>query len=94
MILSAKFRVKDGVPYSIEKPTGTQFRCGACGEVFYHRKELDKHMKIEKKNIPIKEIKFPGINQRITVNLYYYQNTKEETIVNFSKFKEKFLKQF
>jgi len=88
MKLSAKFREKDGVPYSIEKPTGTQFRCGVCGGVFYHKNELDKHLKYEKKNLPLKNLKFPRTNEKITVNLYYFQDTKESTIFNLSKFTE------
>jgi len=90
MKLSAKFRERDGIPFAIEKPTGTQFRCGVCGKVFYHRNELEKHLKIEKKNLPINKLNFPKFNEKIEVNLYYYQDTREATLINFEKFKKRF----
>ena len=90
MKLSAKFRERDGIPFAIKKPTSTQYRYGDYDKVFYHRNELEKHLKIEKKNLPIKKLNFPKFNEKIEVNLYYYQDTREATLLNFEKFKKRF----
>jgi hypothetical protein len=88
MKLLAKFYEKDGVPFSIEKPTGMQYRCGVCGQVFFHKNEIEKHLKIEKNNTPFKSLKFPKFFEKISVNLYYFQDNKQAIFNNKIKLKD------
>jgi len=78
MKLSAKFRVKEGVPFSIETVSGTQYRCGICGKIFYERKDLDKHLLTEK-NKDFNCLKFPGLNENIFVKVIYTQDIRDRT---------------
>jgi len=78
MKLSAKFRMKEGVPFAIETISGTQFRCGICGEIFYKRVEFDKHLSLEKTDDKI-DIKFPQLNKNISISVIYTQDIRDRT---------------
>ena len=78
MKLSVRFRKKDDVPFSIEQLSGTQYRCGVCGEVFLSRPELEKHLKREK-SVPGNRLKFPRLNENIDVRVLYTQDLHDRT---------------
>jgi hypothetical protein len=42
--ISAKFRRRKGVPYTIEQFSGKQFRCRHCNKVFWEERKLDQHL--------------------------------------------------
>ena len=93
MKLTAKFRIKNGVPFSIETVSGTQFRCGICGKVFYKRIELERHLLSEKKQDNT-DLKFPRLNENVSVNVIYTQNIRDRTNPLYPKLRkgDKFLK--
>ena len=78
MKLSAKFRLKEDVPFAIETISGTQLRCGVCGGIFYKRVELDKHLSLEKTDDKT-DIKFPQLNKNISINVIYIQDIRDRT---------------
>ena len=78
MKLTAKFRLKNKVPFSIETLSGKQFRCGVCGEIFFKRDKLEKHLLTEKGK-HIDKLKFPETHQNIAVTVIYVQNIRDIT---------------
>ena len=78
MKISAKFRMKNGVPFSIEKLSGTQFRCGVCGKLFFDRESLDFHLEREKYDYKM-ELAFPKITGNISVKVIYTQDVRDRT---------------
>ncbi len=84
MKLSAKFRVKNGVPFSIEKLQGTFFRCGVCGKTYNTRKEIEKHLKNEKPGSDTK-LKFPELFSNVSVNVLYIRDIRDVTNSKFPK---------
>jgi len=76
MKLSVKFRTKGYVPFAIEKLNGIQYRCGVCGEVFFSRSHLDKHLRREKK-VSSNKLKFPDLNKVVSVRVLYTQDLND-----------------
>lgn len=76
--LTAKLRVKNKVPFAIETLTGQQFRCGVCGNIYYHREELDKHLEHEQGN-QFKKPHFPELDRNINVSVIYTQDIRDLT---------------
>lgn len=76
--LTAKFRIKDKVPFSIETFSGKIFRCGVCGTIFFSRDELEKHLPNEKNNI-FRDLKFPELDKNITISVIYTQDIRDLT---------------
>ncbi len=74
--LTAKFRIKNGIPFAIETLSGTQYRCGICRKVFFDRKELENHLKKEKSDV---DFNFPEINKNICVNVVYSTDLRDLT---------------
>ncbi len=93
MKISVRFRLKNNKPYSIERISGYQFRCGICGKVFFARKDLEKHLESEKDEIP-KKLKFPELNKNVSVSLLYSPDIRDLTKPKYAKLKlgEKLLK--
>ena len=78
MKLSAKFRLKNKLPFSIETLSGKQFRCGICGEIFFKRDKLEKHLLTEKGK-PFDKLKFPELYRNIAVTVIYTQDIRDIT---------------
>jgi len=76
--LTAKLRIKNGVPFAIETLTGKQFRCGICGKVYFHREELDRHLKRETPPESNK-FEFPRLDRNISVSVIYSQDIRDLT---------------
>lgn len=76
--LTAKFRIKDKVPFSIETLSGKIFRCGLCGIIFFSRDELEHHLPTEKGNIK-ENLKFPELDRNISINVIYTQDIRDLT---------------
>jgi hypothetical protein len=76
--LTAKLRIKDEVPFSIETLSGRQYRCGICGKIFYKRDKLDRHLQTEKGK-KYKQLLFPEINRNISVSVIYTQDIRDLT---------------
>jgi hypothetical protein len=76
--LTAKFRMKDKIPFSIETLSGKQFRCGVCGSVFFSREELEKHLQGEK-NKNYDALKFPELDKNVSINIIYTQDIRDLT---------------
>lgn len=74
--LTAKFRIKDNVPFSIETLSGKIFRCGVCGKVFFSRKSLENHIPSEKKNYG-ENLHFPELNMNISLSVIYTQDIRD-----------------
>lgn len=76
--LTAKFRVKEKVPFSIETFSGKIFRCGICGKIFFSREELDKHLPAER-NKNYDELQFPELNKNLVISVVYTQDIRDLT---------------
>lgn len=87
MKLSARFRKKYNVPFSIEQLSGTQYRCGVCGDVFLSRRELETHLKREK-NVSGGRLKFPRLNENIDVRVLYTQDLHDRTNPEHSRLRK------
>lgn len=85
--LTAKLRTKNNIPFTIEKISGLQFRCGVCGNIFYDRKELDLHLKREKP-ADVKKLKIPEFNQNISLTAIYTQDIRDLTNPKYPKLKK------
>jgi len=78
--LTVKLRIKNGVPFAIETLTGLQFRCGICGNVYWHREELDRHLEQERGvKVDIKKLQFPELNRNISLRAIYTQDIRDLT---------------
>ncbi len=77
MKITVKFRIKDGKPFSIETLSGHQFRCGICGEVFFNRSDIEKHL--EQETHEAENLKFPELNKNISVSVLYTEDVKDIT---------------
>jgi hypothetical protein len=82
--ITARFRLKDKVPFSIETFSGRIYRCGYCGKILYSRDELDKHISVEKDSGNDKTM-FPELNKNLTISLIYTQNIKDLTNSKYPK---------
>ena len=76
--LTAKFRIKDKVPFSIETFSGKIFRCGVCGTIFFSRDELERHLPFEKNRI-YDDLKFPELDKNLTISVIYSQDIRDLT---------------
>ncbi len=76
--LTAKFRLKEKVPFSIETFSGKIFRCGVCGKIFFSREELDKHLPGER-NKNYDELQFPELNRNLVISVVYTQDIRDLT---------------
>jgi len=85
MKITAKFRIKDGKPFSIETLSGHQFRCGICGKIFFNRSDMEKHL--EQETHEVEKLKFPKLNKNITVSVLYTADVKDITNPMHSKVK-------
>lgn len=85
--LTAKFRMKNQVPFSVETLSGKQFRCGVCGKVFYSREELEKHLPYEKgKNYD--NLSFPELDKNVDLRVIYTQDIRDLTNPKYPKLKK------
>lgn len=82
--LTAKLRIKNGVPFAIETLSGKTYRCGVCGKIFYDRKKLNKHLENEK---PVSEKKFhfPEFDRNVSINVIYTQDIRDLTNPNYPR---------
>lgn len=76
--LTAKFREKNKVPFSIETFSGKIFRCGVCGTIFFSREELENHLPFEK-NKTYDQLKFPELDKNLTISVIYSQDIRDLT---------------
>jgi len=83
--LTARFRIKNGIPFAIETLSGRQYRCGNCGKVFFNRKELDSHLLNESKKTIFN---FPELNKNISITVIYSQDVRERTNPSYPKLKK------
>ncbi len=85
--MTVKFRVKNKIPFSIENLSGTQFRCGVCGKIFYSRDEIDRHLLKERfdENIPLQ---FPELDKNLDVRVIYTQDLRDLTNSKYPKLKK------
>ncbi len=87
MKLTAKFRKKFGIPFSIETISGTQFRCGLCGKIFFSRNKLDEHLSHEKYVIGT-PLKFPELDKNVVITVVYTQDIRDLTKPKYPKLKK------
>jgi hypothetical protein len=76
--LTAKFRMKNKIPFSIETISGKIFRCGVCGKIFFSRDELEHHLPVEKNKV-YDELQFPELDKNISINVIYTQDIRDLT---------------
>jgi hypothetical protein len=84
--LTVKFRLKNKIPFTIENLSGTQFRCGICGKIYFSRDEIDKHLLKEKLNENDK-LQFPELDKNLSVNVIYTQDIRDLTNPKYPKLK-------
>jgi len=84
MKITAKFRLKNGIPFSIEKLSGVVFRCGVCGKIFFSRDELNKHLPGEKKGTNNK-LHFPELDKNVIISAIYTQDIRDLTNPKYAR---------
>lgn len=84
--LTAKFREKNKVPFSIETFSGKIFRCGVCGTIFFSRDELESHLPSEKNKI-YDQPKFPDLDRNLTISVIYSQDIRDLTNPKYPRLK-------
>ena len=84
--MTVKFRVKNKIPFSIENLSGTQFRCGVCGKIFYTRDEIDKHLLREKLDEKV-VLQFPELDRNLDIRVIYTQDLRDLTNPRFPRLK-------
>lgn len=85
--ITVKFRLKNKIPFSIEKLSGTQFRCGICGEIYFSRDEIDRHLLKEKFNENNK-VQFPHLDKNLDVRVIYTQDIRDLTNPKYPRLKK------
>ena len=85
--MTVKFRVKNKIPFSIENLSGTQFRCGLCGKIFFSRDEIDAHLSSEKLT-NYDKLQFPELDKNISVRVIYTQDIRDLTNPKYPKLKK------
>lgn len=84
--MTVKFRMKNKIPFSIENLSGTQFRCGVCGKIYFSRDDIDRHLLKEKLN-ENDELQFPELNRNLDVRVIYTQDLRDLTNSKYPKLK-------
>lgn len=74
--LKVKFRKRKGIPYAVERLSGTQYRCRACNRVFLEREELDSHLnaKTDAHNVGKPSGEAPKLNENLLTRVIYIQD--------------------
>jgi hypothetical protein len=90
--LHVKYRIRKGVPYSVEQAIGIQFRCRHCNQVYFPERELDKHIKKLLKSEPAEKIKpspsTPKLNTAIEIRIPYIYDFTDKMRQKWLKLKE------
>ena len=84
--ITVKFRLKNKIPFSIENLSGTQFRCGVCGKIYFSRDDIDRHLLKEKLN-ENDELQFPELNRNLDVRVIYTQDLRDLTNPRYPRLK-------
>ncbi|MGD1006363.1 MAG: hypothetical protein ABR980_03925 [Ignavibacteriaceae bacterium] len=84
--MTVKFRLKNKIPFSIENLSGTQFRCGVCGKIYFSRDEIDRHLLKEKLNENDK-LQFPELDRNMSINIIYTQDIRDLTNPKYPRLK-------
>jgi hypothetical protein len=84
--MTVKFRLKNKIPFSIENLSGTQFRCGVCGKIYFSRVEIDGHLLREQLNENDK-LQFPELDRNLSVNVIYTQDIRDLTNPKYPRLK-------
>jgi hypothetical protein len=71
--LKVKFRKRRGIPFSIERLSGVQYRCRACNKVFLKREELEAHLEsqMESHRLCRSSGEAPKLGENLTVKVLY-----------------------
>ncbi len=85
--MTVKFRMKNKIPFSIENLSGTQFRCGVCGKIYFSREEIDRHL-IKEKISEDAPLQFPELDKNLDVRVIYSQDIRDLTNPKFPKLKK------
>ena len=88
--IKAKFRVRKGVPFAVERLTGVQYRCRKCNQVFINKNDFEKHLikEINTANKSYVNQKCPKIHDVILTNVYYNEDVHDAlSSVNVKVFK-------
>lgn len=85
--LTAKFREKNKVPFSIETFSGKIFRCGVCGKIYFSRDELENHLPSEKNKV-YNKLQFPELNKNLTISVVYSQDIRDLTNPKYPRLKK------
>jgi hypothetical protein len=88
--IKAKFRKRNGVPYTVERLTGAQYRCRLCNTVFFDKKKLENHLKLEIRSGVKKKVntKCPKIDDTINTIVFYAEDILNAfKAVNVKQFK-------
>ena len=74
--LKVKFRKRKGVPYAIERLSGTQYRCRACNKLFLEKDELDRHLeaKVDAHRIGTPSGEAPKLDENLLIKAIYVQD--------------------
>ncbi|NIA31277.1 MAG: hypothetical protein GWP06_15380 [Actinobacteria bacterium] len=69
--ISAKFRRKNGVPFSIERLSGMQYRCRICNALFYSENEMYRHLKKHEKSHEKRDHHVPQLDHLVSTKVLY-----------------------
>ena len=85
--ITVKFRMKNKIPFSIENLSGTQFRCGVCGKVYFSREEIDRHL-LNEMNVENAVLQFPELDKNLDIRVIYTQDLRDLTNPKYPKLKK------
>lgn len=74
--LKVKFRKRKGVPYSVERFSGVQYRCRSCNTVFLEKDELENHLhaNVDVHGAGKASAEAPKLNENLLVRVIYIQD--------------------
>jgi threonine aldolase len=74
--IKVKFRKRYGIPFSVERLTGIQFRCRLCNQIFINENDFNKHIIHEFRNQVSAKInqKCPKLHDMVNCMVYYSED--------------------
>ncbi len=85
--LKVKFRKRKGVPFAVERLSGTQYRCRACNKLFLEKEELDKHLdsNLDTHRTGTLSGEAPKLNENLLIKVIYIQDILDSLKKNYIK---------
>ncbi|NOY61375.1 MAG: hypothetical protein GXO75_20875 [Calditrichaeota bacterium] len=83
--ISARFRRKNGVPFSIERLSGMQYRCRICNVLYYSEKEISQHLKKHEKVREKRDNHVPQLDHLVSTKVLYTMDLYDRSRAKYLK---------